>query len=82
MHEASRYRGKANYRDAIYLAYGRSVPALLTTFVDDLAVVLAGFAAMAAAYASRRMGRDLWTSFVNDLEAKRSVSVSPRQEWS
>jgi hypothetical protein len=82
LHQASRYRGKANYRDAIYLAYGRSVPRLLATFVDDLAVVLEGFAAMAAAYASRRMGRDLWIAFMDDLEEKRSISLSPKKLWS
>lgn len=82
LHQASRYRGKANYRDAIYLAYGRSVPRLLATFVDDLAVVLEGFAAMAAAYVSRRMGRDLWIAFMDDLEEKRSISLSPKQLWS
>lgn len=82
LHEASRYRGKANYRDAIYLAYGRSVPRLLDGFVYDLASVLAGFAAMAAAYVSRRIGRDVWTAFLEDLEQKRSISISPKEEWS
>jgi hypothetical protein len=82
LHEASRYRGKANYRDAIYLAYGQSVPRLLEGFIDDLATVLAAFAAMAAAYVSKRVGRDLWTAFLDDLERKRSVSISPKDEWS
>lgn len=82
LHEASRYRGKANYRDAIYLAYGRSVPRLLDSFIDNLAIALAGFSAMAAAYASRRVGRELWEAFLNDLEQKRSISLSPKQEWS
>lgn len=82
LHEASRYRGKANYRDAIYLAYGKSVPRLLEGFIDDLLAVLSGFTAMAAGYASIRMGRDLWSEFLGDLEAKRSVSVSPRAIWS
>lgn len=82
LHEASRYRGKANYRDAIYLAYGKSVPALLTGFVDDLERVLSAFSTMAAAYASMRMGRDTWTAFIDDLEAKRSISVSPKGLWS
>lgn len=82
LHEASRYRGKANYRDAIYLAYGRSVPRLVDNLIDDLAVVLAGFSAMAAAYVSRRVGRDLWNAFLEDLEQKRSISISPRTEWS
>ncbi|MDO8977545.1 hypothetical protein [Reyranella sp.] len=82
LHEASRYRGKANYRDSIYLAYGKSVPALLTGFVDDLERVLSAFSAMAAAYASMRMGRDPWAAFIDDLEAKRAISVSPKALWS
>lgn len=82
LHEASRYRGKANYRDAIYLAYGRSVPRLLDGFIDDLATALAGFAGMAAAYVFKRIGRDLWTAFLDDLEQKRSLSISPKAEWS
>jgi hypothetical protein len=69
LHEASRYRGKANYRDAIYLAYGKSVPTLLDGFIADLAQVLLAFSAMAAGYVSTRMGRDLWSAFIDDLEA-------------
>jgi hypothetical protein len=38
--------------------------------------------AMAAAYASMRMARELWTGFIDDLEAKRSISVSPKELWS
>ena len=82
LHQASRYRGKANYRDAIYLAYGKSVPKLLEGFIDDLAEVLKAFSAMAAAYTSMRMGRDLWSAFLDDLEAKRSISLSPMVIWS
>jgi hypothetical protein len=77
LHQASRYRGKANYRDAIYLAYGKSVPRLLESFIDNLAQVLSAFSAMATAYASIRMGRELWLAFRDDLEAKRSISLSP-----
>lgn len=82
LHQASRYRGKANYRDAIYLAYGRSVPAMLEGFIYDLVVVLTSFSAMAAAYASIRMGREYWSAFIEDLEVKRSISLSPKAIWS
>lgn len=81
LHEASRYRGKANYRDAIYLAYGKSVPKLAEGFIDDLLVVLTGFSAMAAAYCATRMGKERWTVFMEDLEAKRAISVSPLEVW-
>lgn len=81
LHEASRYRGKANYRDAIYLAYGQSVPKMLEGFIDDLAAVLTGFSAMAAAYVSRRIGKAIWMAFIDDLENKRAISISPLAEW-
>lgn len=82
LHQASRYRGKANYRDAIYLAYGKSVPALADGFIDDLTSVLIAFSAMAAGYCSIRMGRDRWMSFINDLEERRAISLSPLTIWS
>lgn len=82
LHEASRYRGKANYRDAIFLAYGKSVPKLAEGFIDDLLVVVTGFSAMAGAYCSMRMGKDRWKVFVDDLETGRAISVSPLEVWS
>jgi len=82
LHEASRYRGKANYRDAIYLAYGKAVPKLADGFIDDLTTVLTGFSAMAAGYCSIRMGRDRWKTFMDDLEERRAISLSPLAVWS
>lgn len=81
LHQASRYRGKANYRDAIFLAYGTSVPAQLSGFVEDLLLVLKAFAAMAGAYCSLRVGRAAWTEFVDDLERKKAISISPKDIW-
>ncbi len=81
LHQASRYRGKANYRDAIFLAYGSSVPAMLATFVDDLLTVLEVFAAMAGAFCSMRLGKAAWTEFVDDLDRKKAISVSPNDIW-
>ncbi len=82
LHQASRYRGKANYRDAIYLAYGKNVPTLAAGFIDDLASVLTAFSAMAAGYCSIRMGRERWTSFIEDLDGRRAISLSPLSVWS
>lgn len=81
LHQASRYRGKANYRDAIFLGYGTSVPTLLSGFVDDLSAVLQAFAAMAGAYCSLRVGKAAWMDFVDDLDRKKAMSVSPRDIW-
>jgi hypothetical protein len=81
LHQASRYRGKANYRDAIYLAYGSSVPTQLSGFVDDMLLVLKAFGAMAGAFCSLRVGKAIWAEFVDDLDRKKAISVSPRDVW-
>jgi hypothetical protein len=81
LHQAARYRGKANYRDAIFLAYGSSVPTQLTGFVDDMLTVLKAFATMAGAYCSLRLGKTAWTEFVEDLDRKKAISVSPAHVW-
>jgi hypothetical protein len=82
LHQAFRYRGKANYRDAIFLAYGNGVPTIVAGMIDDLADVATAFSAMAAAYVSVRIGKDLWLPFIEDIEKKRSVSVAPKSVWS
>lgn len=81
LHQASRYRGKANYRDAIYLGYGKSVPKLLENFIVDLRAVLTAFSVMAAGYCSARVGAEIWSAFLADLEEKRAVSLSPASLW-
>jgi hypothetical protein len=81
LNQASRYRGKANYRDAIFLAYGKSVPKSVEGFVDDLRAVLRAFSAMAAGYCAARVGREEWEWFVEDLARSRAISVSPEDIW-
>lgn len=81
LHQASRYRGKANYRDSVYLAYGKSVPKTVEGLVDDLMAVLKGVCSMAGGYASVRLGRELWEAYLADIEGRRSISVDPREVW-
>ena len=81
LHQAFRYRGKANYREALFLGYGPNVEPLLSTYLDDLAVVLKAFVAMAGAFSARRIGSPLWNEFVANLEAKRAFSLSPSIVW-
>jgi hypothetical protein len=65
--QAFRYRGKANYRDAIYLSYGVDNFAILKVFVNDLKSVACAFTEMATHYISRRCTQGNWRSFVNDI---------------
>lgn len=81
MHQAFRFRGKANYREALYLAHGKSVEANIVTFVPDMCKVLEAFTIMAGAYCSKRLGKQLWDSFLADLDKNRSFSLNPRDIW-
>lgn len=81
LHQAIRYRGKANYREAVYLGYGTLTEVTLTGYIDDLASVLRGFVSMAGAFCARRIGQPLWIEFVDDLEINRSFSLSPKSIW-
>jgi len=81
VHQASRYRGKANYREALFLAYGASTETYLTGFADDLAIVLRGFLAMAGAFCKRKIGTALWTEFVSDVDARRAFSTRAADIW-
>lgn len=65
--QAFRYRGKANYRDAIYLSYGRDNTERLLQFIADLSAVSGAFSLMAAHYISRRVVRADWAELVEDL---------------
>lgn len=82
MHQAIRYRGKANYREALFLGYGNAVETILSGYVENLSIVLRGFVAAAGAFAARRMGPALWQDFVTDLEAKRAFTLRPTGLWS
>lgn len=82
LHQASRYRGKANYREALFLAYGKDVETHLTDYIDDMTTVLEAFVAMAGAFCSRRLPQPIWDEFVHDLETHRSFTVSPNSIWS
>lgn len=65
--QAFRYRGKANYRDAIYLSYGSDQSERLNQFVEDLCVVSSAYTLMGAYYLARRIVRADWESFVEDI---------------
>jgi hypothetical protein len=65
--QAFRYRGKANYRDAIYLSYGADYSDTLRQFIEDLKVVSSAFVLMTAYYVSRRVEKDSWRKYSEDI---------------
>jgi hypothetical protein len=81
LHEAIRFRGKANYREALYLGHGRSVEAAVARFSSDMADTLQAFLSMAGAFAFKRLGPALTRGFIDDISRHRSFSLDPGDVW-
>lgn len=81
LHQALRYRGKANYRDSIFIGYGKNTEKALNTYPDDLSCVLDAFVCQAGIFCSRRLGEELWNTFLTDLAKNRSFSLCPHIIW-
>lgn len=75
LHQAIRYRGKANYREALYLAHGKQVESQVARYITDLADTLHSFVALAGAYCFVRLGPQEAQFFLNDVESKRAFSL-------
>ena len=67
MHCAFRYRGKANYRDALYLSYGSRDPSHAARFVKDLAFVAEAFVLLALVVLEQTHGKATADEFSKDL---------------
>lgn len=81
LHQAFRYRGKANYRDALFLTYGYQVSGSLNGFIEDMETVLKAFIVMAGAFCARRIGPSLWRPFLADLSTQLRMAVTPQDVW-
>lgn len=81
IHQAFRYRGKANYREALFISYGNHIEPRLANFHMDLFSVLEAFLCMAGAFCARRIGKDLWNAYHDDLSANVPLLVTPSHLW-
>jgi len=77
LHEAFRYRGKANYRDSIYLTYGNDYSNEIRQLCKDLKQVSFYFQRMASTYIEKRIGKSDWSFFINDLCENTKLKTSP-----
>lgn len=73
--QAFRYRGKANYRDSIFLSYGYDNSEKVKVFVRDLEAVSRMFQRIAAFYLSRRVEKGAWSDFIADLAENSRLSL-------
>lgn len=75
--QAFRFRGKANYRDSVFLSYGDDNTEKMVAFVNDLQIVSFALQRMAAAYLSRRVETGTWDLFVADLKENSRLILDP-----
>lgn len=73
--QASRYAGKASYRDSIFLSYGDDHESEIDRFLTDIGDVAQAFLTMACVYCSKRTEASAWEAFVDDIEANSRVSL-------
>ena len=74
--QAFRFRGKANYRDSIFLSYGPDQEDIIRQFIKDLLNASRGFIRSAAYYSSKRVERGAWSEFISDIEENSQLSIS------
>lgn len=74
LHQAYRYRGKAHYRDAIYLSYGEEEAEVILKMNQDLYATLSSFLRMASHYCARRVEKGAWAEFIDDVEVNSLLS--------
>lgn len=73
--QAFRYRGKANYRDSIYLSYGDNNSEKITQFVTDLKSVAHNFVKMSVYFVARRTEAGTWDNFKLDITSRSRISI-------
>lgn len=74
--QAFRYRGKANYRDSIFLSYGDDNRNTINQFIKDLNTVAAGFIHAASYYCAIRVERGTWELFVDDIRSNTCLALN------
>lgn len=79
MHCAFRYRGKANYRDAIYITYGQRELSN-NTFMSDLANSARFAFICGLAFTEKHMGQKKVRSFLDDLRTNLRGAASVDRE--
>jgi hypothetical protein len=69
-----RYRGKANYRDSVFLSYGAKYTPRVEQLTNDLVAVAEKYLRMAVHYLALRVEKGTWNDFTNDLEKNSRLS--------
>jgi uncharacterized protein (UPF0332 family) len=81
LHQAFRYRGKANYRDALFLTTQANLATLVSGYIPDLETVFRAFVTIAGTFCARRLNPAEWQEFIDHLNTRLGLAVMPRDVW-
>jgi hypothetical protein len=75
LNQSFRFRGKANYRDGIYLSYDNNYisDAVMSTFLDDLTRVTEAFTLMSYEFVRKSVRRNSWENFREDYDKNNRI---------
>lgn len=66
--QAFRYRGKANYRDGLYLSYGEDQVEIMSRWTVDMHSVARAFMVMLTTYLLHHVPAELWKEYCSDIK--------------
>ena len=66
--QAFRYRGKANYRDGLYLSYGEDQIKKMSQWTVDMHSVARAFMVMLTTYLLHHVPTELWKEYCSDIK--------------
>lgn len=69
LHEAYRYRGKANYEDELYLAmHNKGIYVPVNKYIQSLCDVASKFIRIAAFFCMHKIGKEEWKKTITDIK--------------
>lgn len=77
LNQSFRFRGKANYRDGIYLTFDNNYISedVMDTFLDDLTVVAQAFTLMSYEFVRKSVRRMSWENFCEDYNKNNKIML-------
>lgn len=76
--QSFRFRGKANYRDAIYLTLDNNYmnEAVINQFIEDMIIVANSYTKMSYEFVRKNVRKTSWNEFINDFDKNNVITFN------
>lgn len=78
LNQSFRFRGKANYRDAIYLTLNNNYmnEAVISQFIEDMTIVANSYTKMAYEFTRKSVRKTSWNEFIKDFDENNIIGFN------